>query len=91
MSLRDAIQNLDEDMERLKAEIDHHGRSRNARDLMSEVMDHMSDVDARVPRTSDWYSYGNDRNWRYDRSDLSSRWREVKADINELNRAFRGR
>jgi len=91
MTLRDAIQNLDEDMERLRADIDHHGRSRHARDLMSEVMDHMSDVDVRVSRVSDWYSYNNDRNWRYERSDLSSRWRELRADLNELNRNVNGR
>jgi Ni/Co efflux regulator RcnB len=91
MTLRDAIQNLDEDMERLRSEVDHHGRSRRARDLMDEVMDHMSDVDARIGRTGDWYSYNNDRSWRYDRSDLFNRWRDTRSDINEVNRAFNGR
>lgn len=91
MTLRDAIQNLDEDFERLRAEVDHNGRSRKARDLMSEINEHSGDVDARLGRLTDWYSFKNDRNWRYDRSDLATRWRELRRDIADLSRSINGR
>jgi hypothetical protein len=91
MTLRDAIQNLDEDFERFRSEVDHNGRSRHARDLMAEIIEHSGDVDARIGRVSSWYNFTRDRNWRYDRSDLSSRWRDLRDDIRELNRIFNSR
>jgi len=85
MSLKDAIQNLDEDMERLRKEIDRNRESRYAQSLISEIREHAADVDARMPRAADWYSYNNDnRGWRYDRSELSQRWARVRSDIGAI-------
>ncbi|HWA82909.1 MAG TPA: hypothetical protein VG820_05730 [Fimbriimonadaceae bacterium] len=91
MTLRDAIQNLDEDFERLRTEVDHHGKTREARRLMDEIVDHSGDVDSRIGRVRDWYDYNRDRNWRYERSDLASRWRDLRSDINNLARNFNAR
>lgn len=88
MTLRDAIQNLDEDFERLRNEVDHHGRTRQARQFMDEILEHSGDVDQRMGHVRDWYDNTRDRNWRYDRSDLSSRWRDLRSDINSLARNF---
>lgn len=88
MNLGDAIQNLDEAFERLRAEVDRNGRTRRAGDLMDDILEHMRDVDQRIGRIRDSYDYNNDRSWRYDRSDLSSRWRELRGDINDLARSF---
>jgi hypothetical protein len=93
MTLGDAIQNLDEDFERLRAEVDHNGRTRRSSDLMDEIVDHMSDVNTRIVGVRDGYEFSRDRNWRYDGSALSSSWRDLRADINDLARSFgpRGR
>jgi hypothetical protein len=97
MSLKDAIQNLDEALERLRSEITHNGRSRKAQEIMDDVREHSNDVEQRISRVTDWYDYtGRDwrsgnGNWRYDRSDLSSRWRDLRGDINDLQRSFGGR
>lgn len=86
MTLGDAIQNLDEDLERLRAEVKYHGRDDRARDLMSEIMDHERDVDSRVGRVRDWYDY--QEHDRYGHDSLSSMWRDLRGDINSLNRSF---
>ena len=88
MTLKDAIQNLDEDFERLRSEVDRHGRTTaRAHELMSEIMEHMQDVDVRINRVSVSYNYnGRERNWRYDRSELSNRWNDFKSDLQDLNR-----
>ncbi|MFI5385828.1 MAG: hypothetical protein ACHQ50_06875 [Fimbriimonadales bacterium] len=94
MTLLDAIQNTDEDLERLRAEVKYHDRSRYARDLMNEIVDHSRDVDARIGRVADTYRYNDDRAWRYDRnSELYRRWQDLRADIRDLDRGlnYRGR
>ncbi|HTQ10509.1 MAG TPA: hypothetical protein VMI31_10595 [Fimbriimonadaceae bacterium] len=92
MTLKDAIQNMDEDFERLRAEVDHHGDSREARDLMNEIVDHSRDVDVRIDRVADNYRFNDDRNWRYDRgSELYRRWQDLKADIRDLAGGMRRR
>jgi hypothetical protein len=81
MSLKDAIQNLDEDMERLRHEVDRNRDMRYARALTDEIRDHAADVDARMPRVAEWYSFGGDRRWRWDSSELSQRWSRLRGDI----------
>jgi len=91
MSLQDAIQNLDEDFERLRSEINRHGQTRQARSLMNEIVNHMRDVDVRIDRVADNYNFGRERDWRYSSSELYTRWQDLKGDINDLSRAIRER
>lgn len=86
MTLKDAIQNMDEDIERLHAEFKHHGASSAARDLAIEIRDHSNQVDTRIGRVGDWYRFQNDRAWRWDRSELFDRWRDLRADIDTMTR-----
>src|SRR5579862_3732372 len=86
MTLQDTIQNLDEDFERLRSEVNHHGTSQEARSLMNEIVNHMRDVDVRIDRVADNYAFGRDRDWRYKNSELNTRWQDLKDDINELSR-----
>lgn len=91
MSLKDAIQNLDEDMERVRREIDRHRDSRYARSLVDDIQGHSNDVDRRMGRVGDWYSFGGSggpRSWRYDRSDLSRRWSRLRDDIRDMSNYF---
>ena len=48
MALKDAIQNMDEDIERLRAKFKHHGASYAARDRAIEIRDHSSQVNGRT-------------------------------------------
>jgi hypothetical protein len=91
MTLKDAIQNMDEDIERLRAEFAHRGASPAARDLAIEIRDHSNQVDARIGRVGDWYSFKNDRTWRWDRSALFNRWRDLRADIDTMTRDLENR
>ncbi|HLK16217.1 MAG TPA: hypothetical protein VKT78_15535 [Fimbriimonadaceae bacterium] len=84
MSLKDAIQNLDEDIERLRAEFAHHGASRAAVDLADEIRDHSDQVDRRIGRVGEWYRFDDDRDWHWDRSELFNRWRDLRTDIREV-------
>lgn len=88
MSLKDSIQNLDEDFERLRTVVNLWGRTPRARDLMNEIMEHSRDVDVRIARTAEAYSFRNERDWRYDRSELFSRWNDLRRDTLELDRRF---
>jgi hypothetical protein len=81
MSLKDAIQNLDEDIERLRAEFAHHGPDRAARDLAREIQDHSNQVENRIGRVGDWYRFEGEPRWRYERSELYSRWQDLRRDI----------
>jgi hypothetical protein len=91
MTLKDAIQNMDEDIERLHAEYKHNGASREARDLAIEIRDHSNQVNSRINRVGDWYSFSTDRDWRWDRSELFNRWRDLRADINGMTRDLESR
>jgi|GEM_PF-3449498 len=89
MTLLDAIQNMDEAFERTRGEVDRHGVTRQAREMMTEIVDHSRDVDSRIDRVADNYRFNNDRNWRYDkRSELYHRWQDLKADIHDLDRGL---
>jgi len=84
MTLKDAIQNMDEDIERLRAEFKHHGASAAARDLAIVIRDHGNQVDSRMGRVGDWYRFENDRAWQWERSELFNRWRDLRADLNTM-------
>lgn len=86
MTLKDAIQNMDEDIERLRAEVSHHGDSRAARDLAEEIQEHADQVDRRINRVGDWYRFNGDRDWRWDRSELFNRWNDLRSDIRRTTR-----
>lgn len=62
MTLKDAIQNLDEAMERLRNSVNRNGntRSRDFSETLSDVLEHSNDVDRRIGRVSDTYDYYND-------------------------------
>jgi len=83
-TLQDTIQNLDEDVERLRAEVRHHGRSDYARELAPEITSHIQDVDAHISHVSDYYSFGRDRNWRYVNSELYTRWQDLRTDLSRM-------
>ena len=103
MTLKDAIQNLDEAMERLRNAVNSNARGRRMAEIVDDISEHSRDVDQRIGRVSDSYdffgggsynrnggAYSN-RDWRYDRSDLSRDWSELKRDINQLVRILSGR
>ncbi len=91
MTLKDAIQNMDEDIERLHVEFKHRGDSRAARDLSNEIRDHSNQVNNRIDRVADWYRFPGDRGWRWERSELYNRWRDLRADINTMTRDITNR
>ena len=56
--------------------------------VAASLGEHAADVDSRIGRAGDWYTYSGARNWRYDRSDLSSRWMRVRNDIGAITDYF---
>jgi hypothetical protein len=86
ITLKDAIQNTDEDIERLRAEFAHHGTSRAALELAAVIRRHTEQVDVRLSRTGDWYRHNSDRHWRWERSELNTRWADVRSDIRRMTR-----
>ena len=91
MTLKDAIQNMDEDIERLRAEVRHRGYTPAARGLALEIRDHSDQVNTRIDRVGEWYRNQMDRAWRWDRSELYVRWRDLRADIDIMTRDVENR
>ena len=107
MTLKDAIQNLDEAMERLRNAVNSNVRGRRMSEIVDDISEHSRDVDQRIGHVTDSYDYFgggnnnrrggnynnsyNNRDWRYDRSDLSRDWNELERDINQLVRILSGR
>lgn len=100
MTLKDAIQNLDEAFERLRSAVGRNDyRDRGTRDAMRDILEHSRDVDVRIGRVGDAYifdqsdrwngGYNNGYNMRGRGGDeLSYRWRELRRDIDRLARMF---
>jgi hypothetical protein len=90
MSLKDAIQNLDEDLQRLRAEVMHRGRSHYAESLAAEIEEHANQVDQRMGVVAEGYWFNQNHDWKYDKSELSNRWQELKRHVDEVSHAVSG-